>query len=162
MSLIEITLEGHRDKVEEAVSLLRDFEPAEGYYLAFSGGKDSCVVKALCDMAGVKYEAHYSVTSVDPPELVRFIRKHHPDVIFDVPHYNDGRPITMWNLIPKKKMPPTRLARYCCAVLKETGGKGRVVLTGVRWAESINRTKNRGLSESAILKVLSHLLQKWE
>ena len=38
MSLIEITLEGHRDKVQMAIDLLRDFEPPEGYYLAFSGG----------------------------------------------------------------------------------------------------------------------------
>lgn len=145
MSLIEITLEGQRDKVQMAIDLLRDFEPPEGYYLAFSGGKDSCVVKALCDMAGVKYDAHYHVTSVDPPELVRFIRKNHPDVMFDVPHYKDGRPVTMWNLIPRKKMPPARLARYCCAVLKEAGGKGRVTLTGVRWAESVNRAKKQGL-----------------
>ena len=145
MSLIEITLEGQRDKVQMAIDLLRDFEPPEGYYLAFSGGKDSCVVKALCDMAGVKYDAHYNVTSVDPPELVKFIRKQHPDVVFDVPHYKDGRPVTMWNLIPKKKMPPTRLMRYCCAVLKEANGKGRIVLTGVRWAESIRRSKQAGL-----------------
>lgn len=131
--------------MQQAIDLLRDFEPPEGYFLAFSGGKDSCVVKALCDMAGVKYDAHYSVTSVDPPELVRFIRKQHPDVSFDVPHYKDGRPATMWNLIPKKKMPPTRHARYCCAVLKEAGGKGRVVLTGVRWAESVRRNKQAGL-----------------
>lgn len=145
MSLIEITLEGQRDKVQMAIDLLRDFEPPEGYFLAFSGGKDSCVVKALCDMAGVKYDAHYNVTSVDPPELVRFIRKNHPDVMFDVPRYDDGRPVTMWNLIPRKRMPPTRLARYCCAVLKESTGKGRKVLTGVRWAEGVNRAKKQGL-----------------
>lgn len=32
----------------------------------------------------------------------------------------------MWNLIPKKLMPPTRLVRYCCDVLKETAGKKRL------------------------------------
>jgi phosphoadenosine phosphosulfate reductase len=51
----------------------------------------------------------------------------------------------MWNLIPKKKMPPTRLARYCCAVLKETAGKGRLTVTGVRWAESQRRKENQGI-----------------
>ena len=30
-----------RDKVELAIMRLREFEPPEGYYLAFSGGKDS-------------------------------------------------------------------------------------------------------------------------
>ena len=30
-----------RDKVQIAIERLRAFEPPEGYYLAFSGGKDS-------------------------------------------------------------------------------------------------------------------------
>lgn len=54
-------------KVENSIRWLKSFEPPEGYFLAFSGGKDSCVLKALADMAGVKYDAHYAVTSVDPP-----------------------------------------------------------------------------------------------
>ena len=53
----------------------------------------------------------------------------------------------MWNLIPKKMVPPTRLVRYCCAELKEGGGKGRFIATGVRWAESKKRKNNRGLIE---------------
>ena len=57
--LIEHTLLGVVDKVENAIEVLRTFEPREGYYLAFSGGKDSIVIKALCDLAGVKYDAHY-------------------------------------------------------------------------------------------------------
>lgn len=128
-----------------SIDALRTFEPEEGYYLAFSGGKDSVVLKALCDMAGVKYDSHYSVTSVDPPELVQFIKEHHPDVARDIPHDSAGRPITMWNLIPEKLMPPTRLVRYCCEKLKECGGRRRIVLTGVRWAESSARANNRGL-----------------
>ena len=55
-----------------------------------------------------------------------------------------GKPITMWNLIPMKLMPPTRVVRYCCHQLKETGGDGRFVVTGVRWAESTNRRDNHG------------------
>ena len=51
----------------------------------------------------------------------------------------------MWNLIPRKLMPPTRLARYCCEELKESGGEGRMTLTGVRWAESKNREDNQGV-----------------
>lgn len=135
------------DKVKASVERLKAFEPkdGEGYYLAFSGGKDSVVCKALMDMAGVKYDAHYRVTSVDPPELVQFIRDRHPDVKREIPRDKDGKPITMWTLIPKKLMPPTRLVRYCCAYLKESGGDGRLTVTGVRWAESINRRKNQGL-----------------
>ena len=137
------TLFGAEDKVEMSIEALRTFEPKEGYYLAFSGGKDSVVVKALCDMAGVKYDAHYSVTSVDPPELVQFIKEQHPDVSRDIPHDTQGRPITMWNLIPRKLMPPTQIVRYCCQVLKEGNGRGRFVVTGVRWAESIRRSLGR-------------------
>lgn len=45
----------------------------------------------------------------------------------------------MWNLIPKKLMPPTRRVRYCCSILKETGCASRMIATGVRWSESIKR-----------------------
>ena len=49
------------------------------HVVQFSGGKDSCVILALAKMAGINYEAHYNVTSVDPPELVRFIKREYPD-----------------------------------------------------------------------------------
>ena len=135
-----------KEKVEVAIKRLQDFAPKDGsYHLAFSGGKDSIVIKKLADMAGVKYDAHYRVTSVDPPELAAFIRDYHPDVHRDIPRYPDGKPITMWNLIPKKRMMPTRLARYCCEYLKEDAGDGQKTITGVRWAESVNRKRNQGL-----------------
>lgn len=130
---------------QKAIERIKAFEPEEGYYLAFSGGKDSVVCKALLDMANVKYDATYRVTSVDPPELVRFIKNSHPDVIRQVPRDRNGKPITMWNLIPRKLMPPTRLVRYCCYNLKESGGDGRLTVTGVRWAESVNRKKSQGI-----------------
>lgn len=133
-------------KIKGAVELLNMCEPAAlamnpaGYYLAFSGGKDSLVIYHLAKMAGVRFEAHYHLTTVDPPELVYFIRRNYPDVIIDYP------PITMWNLIIKKQLPPYRNARYCCSALKETGGEGRFVITGVRWQESRKRG-NRGAVE---------------
>lgn len=148
MSLTENTLSGPVDKVQRSIERLRLFEPEEGYFLAFSGGKDSVVIHRLAQMAGVKYDAHYNVTSVDPPELVQFVKecmKRDPKISFDYPTDKDGNRITMWSLIEKKKMPPTRIARYCCAELKETSGSERIVVTGVRWAESVNRSKNQGL-----------------
>lgn len=150
MALVQDTLFGREDKVEKAIQRLKAFEPKEGYYVAFSGGKDSQCVYHLCKLAGVKFDAHYSVTSVDPPELVRFIRENYPDVEFQFQYWNDGKPehyykdgrpkpITMWNLIADHTIPPTRMVRYCCDALKESGGGGRVVVTGVRWAESVRR-----------------------
>lgn len=128
-----------RTKVENAIKRLQSFEPPEGYYVAFSGGKDSQCIYHLCQMAGVKFDAHYSVTSVDPPELVQFIKRQYPDVIFDLPRYADGSRITMWNLILREGLPPLRKQRYCCKELKEASGEGRIIVTGVRWAESARR-----------------------
>lgn len=96
-------------------------------------------------MAGVKFDAHYNITSVDPPELVRFIKEHYPDVSLDFPRDKNGNRVSMWNLIPKKTLPPTRLVRYCCEKLKEASGKGRIVVTGVRWDESPRRKNTHGV-----------------
>jgi len=158
--LVEDTLFGHVDKVEDAIKRLKTFEPrnGEGYYLAFSGGKDSQCIYHLAKMAGVKFDAHYSVTTVDPPELMRFIRDNYPDVEWERHYWNDSKPehyradgtprqITMWNLIADRTIPPTRQARYCCSSLKETGGQGRVVITGVRWAESVRRKALHGVAD---------------
>jgi phosphoadenosine phosphosulfate reductase len=136
MPLIDIT---GRDKVQVAIERLRAFEPPEGYWLAYSGGKDSDTILALAKMAGVKFEAHYSITSVDPPEVLRHI-KSHPEVQRDFP----GE--TMWTLIPNNGV-PTRVQRFCCKVLKESAGNGRVTVTGVRWAESANRRYKHGVAD---------------
>lgn len=121
-----------------SIERLREFEPSalamhpDGYWLAYSGGKDSVVLLDLAKRAGVKFRAVYNATTVDPPELVRFIRQQ-SEVEFSHP------PETMWQLIRRKGMPPRRNARFCCEVLKERSGSGHVVLTGVRWAESVRR-----------------------
>jgi len=122
-----------KDRIDESIDIMRTLEPAEGYYLAFSGGKDSVVLYDLAVKSGVKFDAHHSITTADPPELVRFIRNVYPRVSMDKPEK------TMWEIIPDRLMPPTRLVRYCCLLLKECGGNGRVVLTGVKKSDSIKR-----------------------
>ena len=121
-------------KVDIAIERLGMFEPPEGYWLAFSGGKDSQTIYHLAQEAGVKFEAHFSVTTVDPPELLAFIKTHYPDVIWDRPEKSMFRLIVTYGL-------PTRLHRFCCKTLKECGGDGHLVLTGIRWAESARRAK---------------------
>ncbi len=139
MSLIDYNLFGKVNKVEQSIERLKAFEPEEGYFLAFSGGKDSIVIERLAAMAVVKYDPHYHITTLDPPELIRFINRNYADVVRDRPTMN------AWNLIVKNCMPPTRKCRYCCKVLKEEHGKGRISVTGVRWDESNNRQANQGL-----------------
>jgi len=134
--LTEHTLFGIEDKIETAIKRLKLYEPKEGYYLAFSGGKDSVTIKKLAELAGVKFDAHYNVTTIDPPELVKFIRQYHPDVIFEKPK----KP--MLELVKKYGL-PLRKHRWCCALYKERGGKGRRVITGVRWEESARRSQRK-------------------
>lgn len=133
------------EKVQKAIERFRAYEDIalsfspDGFYLAFSGGKDSQCIYHLAVDAGVKFTAHNHHTTVDPPELVQFLRKNYPDVLVEMPKK------TMWQLIVDNRMPPSRLARYCCKILKEGGGTGRICVTGVRWAESTARSKRKVL-----------------
>ena len=132
------------DKVNIAVEHLKMYEPeTEPYYLCYSGGKDSDCIRILAELAGVKHDIAYNLTTVDAPETVQYI-KSIPNVIINKARYKDGLHKTMWNLIVKKRMPPTRFVRYCCSELKEQGGKYRIKITGVLKAESVNRNKNGG------------------
>lgn len=118
-----------------------------------SGGKDSSVVKELALRSGIPFEIMHNHTTSDAPETVRFVRseaKRFEELgikyTINMPTYK-GQRVSMWSLIPQKLMPPTRIVRYCCSVLKETGGAGRFIATGVRWAESANRKNSRGIYE---------------
>ena len=126
-------------KEKRALEHLKAFEPhSEPYFLCYSGGKDSDVILALAKMSGVHFEAVHNLTTVDAPETIHYI-KAQSDIRIDRPE------LSMWQLIAEKKTPPTRQIRYCCERLKERGGKGRVKVTGARWAESLNRKNNQGL-----------------
>lgn len=112
----------------------------------YSGGKDSDVMLELFKRSGITFEVHNSHTTADAPQTVYHIREVFRDLELqgikcDIDYHRrqNGSRTTMWNLIPKKLMPPTRIVRYCCGELKETFGKGRFIATGVRWAESKKR-----------------------
>ena len=125
------------DKIKNAIKLLKHYEPEEGYYFANSGGKDSEVVRDLLIKSKVKFDAHHNLTTVGTPEQIYHIRENHPETTIDKPL------ITMWQLIVDNVYPPTRIARYCCAELKERGGENRFKVTGIRKFESNSRAKNR-------------------
>jgi len=128
-------------KIEYSIALLKKAEPLalkmdeRGFHLAFSGGKDSQVLYELAKMAGVKFHAEMQVTTLDPPELMKFVRNNYPDVKMNLPEMN------FYKLIRKKGMLPLQHIRYCCAYLKEQAGRGSVTLIGIRAAESVRRSK---------------------
>ena len=127
-----------QEKIDQSIALIRKGEHLaislnpEGYFVGFSGGKDSQVLLDLVKRSEVKYRAYYSVTTNDPPDNVYFIRNQYPDVTFLHPKQN------FFKLVEKKGL-PTIFHRYCCEYLKEGNGAGRVVLTGIRREESAKR-----------------------
>lgn len=120
-------------RIQEYSKLLK----GEPFYFADSFGKDSCVVRDLLIHSGVPFETHHNITSCDPAELLKFGFKNHPEVIIHKPK------ATMYSLIERKGVPPTRMAPYCCDNLKERGGTGRFVITGIRAEESAKRAKRQ-------------------
>ena len=120
--------------IQRAAKLAKNYT-GKPLVVAFSGGKDSQTVYHLTEAAGVEFEAVYSATTIDPPEVVRFIRKQYPIVKFSVPK------MSFWQIAEKIRMLPNRHMRYCCSVLKEHTSAGRVTLTGVRREESAKRSK---------------------
>lgn len=112
----------------------------------YSGGKDSDVMLELFKRSGIPFEVHNSHTTADAPQTVRHIRDTFRDLEnqgikrnIEMPTYK-GVKTSMWELIPLKLMPPTRIVRYCCSVLKEGGCNNRYIATGVRWDESAKRS----------------------
>lgn len=140
----QLYLDG-KSKEQVAIERLRLF-PGETLFLAFSNGKDSQVIFDLAKKADRPFEAHYQRVGVDPPESVYFGRKYYPDVIVDSPHFS------MWEGIVAKGL-PRRRARWCCEKLKEQAGAGRIVVTGIRWAESYRRKSTRGMLEQCNQRV---------
>jgi phosphoadenosine phosphosulfate reductase len=134
--LIDKTLFEIIDKVAISIERLKHFEPEEGYYFANSGGKDSTVVRTLLIESEVRYDAHYMATTIDPPEIVQFIKKYHSETKFHYP------PSSYFKEIIKRGF-PMRQKRWCCDFLKEYGGDRRLVVTGIRHEESNARLKRR-------------------
>lgn len=134
-------------KIEYSVDLIRKAErmalrldPENGFYTTFSGGKDSQCLYHLVKMAGVKSKTHMNLTSVDPPEVIRFVKTQYPDVELIKPK------MSIYDMAKKKHIIPTRIFRWCCAEYKEMSGVGKVTLIGVRKEESARRAKREEIS----------------
>ena len=93
-------------------------------------------------MAGVKFKAHFSPTTVDPPQLIRFIRRNYPDVEFAKVKKN------IYKVAVEKQILPSMRIRWCCAEFKESAGAGKVTLIGIRHEESARRSKRKEVEVS--------------
>lgn len=119
------------DLEREAIAYLRLNEPKDGYSVGFSGGKDSIVTLDLVRRSGVKHSAHFSMSYIDPPEVLSFIRQNYPDVEWRKPKVN------VYHAILTKGLPSGK-HRWCCEIIKESGHDAHVV-TGIRAEESARR-----------------------
>jgi len=119
-----------------AIEFLQTNVPPEGFFVAFSGGKDSIVVLELTRMADVEHRAFYNI-GIEPPEVAKFVRHHYPEVKFLYPK------VSFFEMV-KKKFPPLRTKRWCCDFLRKYPSrhvplKHRIM--GIRAEESRKRAE---------------------
>jgi len=140
---------GFDDRLQYSIRLLRKaqklaltYDGDDGFFLAFSGGKDSQALYHVAKLAGVRFRAHMNFTSVDPPQVIRFVRTCYPDVITHAPVKS------IFALAVDRGILPSMHIRWCCADLKESAGAGKVTLIGIRKQESTRRAKRHEIEVS--------------
>lgn len=106
------------EHVKRSIELVRNLETDKIYNLGFSGGKDSVVLLDIAKRSGVKFEAVYSNTTIDPPGTIPFIRENYPEVKIVNPRES------FLQLVARKGL-PSRQRRFCCEILKENYGIGK-------------------------------------
>ena len=141
--------------LQKAEPMALKLDPDNGFYMAVSGGKDSQVLYHIAKLAGVRFKAHMNLTSVDPPEVIRFVKRNYPDVELIKPK------MSIYDMAKKKHLMPTRRFRWCCAEFKETSGAGKVTLIGIRKEESARRAKRGEISTSIKGKRTEETLDQW-
>ena len=140
MSIYEKDLFGP-SRHQVAIERIRHFCENRRVLVAFSGGKDSQCVYHLCEEAGIEFDAQYSITRFEPPELLGFIREHYPKVKFRRAYDQNLIADIEYNGLPKRYN-----GRWCCkAKHAKTEGYG-ITLIGVRWQESPRRRETWRMS----------------
>ena len=139
-----------RKKIQHSVELIRKaekialmYDPDNGYFNTFSGGKDSQALFHIVKMSGVKFKTYMSLTSVDPGDVIRFVKTEYPSVIRQKPK------ISIFQKAVEMGILPTMRVRWCCAEFKESAGAGKVTLIGIRKEESARRAKRHEVEVSS-------------
>ena len=139
-----------RKKIQHSVELIRKaekialmYDHENGYFNTFSGGKDSQALFHIVKMSGVKFKTYMSLTSVDPGDVIRFVKTEYPSVIRQKPK------ISIFQKAVEMGILPTMRVRWCCAEFKESAGAGKVTLIGIRKEESARRAKRHEVEVSS-------------
>ena len=143
------------DLIRKSEKMALRLDPDNGFYMAVSGGKDSQVLYHIAKLAGVRFKTHMNLTSVDPPEVIRFVKTQYPDVELIKPR------MSIYDMAKKKHILPTQRIRWCCAEYKEMSGTGKVTLIGVRKQESARRAKRGEISTNIKGKRTEETFDQW-
>lgn len=143
------------DVIRKSGKMALQLDPENGFYNTFSGGKDSQCLYHLVKMSGVRAKTHMNLTSIDPPEVIRFVKRQYPDVELIKPK------MSIYEMAKKKHIFPTRTLRWCCHEFKETSGAGKVTLIGIRKQESIRRAKRKEVSTEIKGKRSEESFDQW-
>lgn len=149
---MQLTLEREPRTIDQlSIELIQAYEPPEGYYLGFSGGKDSVVIYDLAKRSGVKYQAYYNVSPIDPPQVRQFIKNCYPEVKWEYHAKN------FWNTHVMSNGLPMRTTRWCCQIIKEHGHNNDLKILGMRRAESAKRKRYKcfDLDYNQLLPILN-------
>lgn len=120
------------EKLNKAIDVLKKYEPAEGYALSFSGGRDSCVVKDILKRNSIKFKAYYAETTLEPEVFIKYLTTYHADVEW-------VRAEKTWHdLILEEGRIPTVRNRFCCKKglwkrTQEINRKSKCMVTGSRY-----------------------------
>ena len=121
-------------KIDQSIRLLQQVQkahPDEVIEIAYSGGKDSDIIMQLSKEAGIRYEAIYKNTTIDPPGTIRHAQEMGATII---------RPKRTFAELIQSAGLPTRFQRFCCKELKEYKVRD-VAVMGVRRSESTKRAE---------------------
>lgn len=131
----------------QSIELIKTFEEVAlqrnpvGYVVGYSGGKDSDVLVDLFRKSGVKFMVMHNHTTLDAPETVYYVRRKFAEwKAQGIPCKIYYPEMSFWSLCLKKKMLPSRIARFCCSELKERDIPELKFAThsfGVRKSESV-------------------------
>jgi len=130
------------DLIKESIDFLRQHQPKNDIYaVSLSMGKDSIVVKHLCEVANIPHKSFFISTRSDPPEVLQFAIKYYPDTKWYYPK------VSMLEAI-KYYGPPTRDNPWCHKILKDNLRESITTipyihrLSGLRADESEARAKS--------------------